>query len=94
MFDVTVMMVFGLLGYLFQKFEYEAAPLMLAFVLGPMFEINLRQSLMVAGGSFLIFLTRPISAFLVVASLVIIASSFSSYFRKTKDTYETTTRDD
>ncbi|HVN25983.1 MAG TPA: tripartite tricarboxylate transporter permease, partial [Syntrophorhabdales bacterium] len=41
-FDVIVMMIFGLLGYLFKKFDFEGAPLILAFVLGPMFETNLR----------------------------------------------------
>ncbi len=93
-FDVKVMMLFGLLGYLFKKFEYEGAPLMLAFVLGPMFETNLRQSLIVSKGNFLIFLTRPISAFFIVATVVILTTSFLPYFKKTKHEYETSTRDD
>lgn len=93
-FDVVVMMIAGLFGYLFQKFGYEAAPLMLAFVLGPMFETNLRQSLIVSKGSFAIFFTRPISAFFIVAILVILATTFLPYFRQTKEKFETTTRDD
>ena len=68
-FDVIVMMIFGLLGYLFKKFEFEAAPLILAFVLGPMFETNLRQSLLLSKGSFLIFVNRPISAVFIGVSL-------------------------
>ena len=61
-FDVGVMLIFGGIGYLFRKFEYEGAPLMLGFVLGPLLEKNLRQSLILSKGSFLIFFTRPISA--------------------------------
>jgi putative tricarboxylic transport membrane protein len=66
-FDVGVMVAFGIVGYLFKKFEYEGAPLILAFVLGPMFEINLRRSLLMSQGSFSIFFTRPIS---IVALLI------------------------
>ena len=61
-FDVFVMIIFGIVGYLFRKFDYEGAPLILAFVLGPMLELNLRQSLLLSKGSFQIFFTRPISA--------------------------------
>lgn len=93
-FDVEIMMLFGLVGYLFKKFEYEGAPLMLAFVLGPMFEANLRLSLIVSKGSFLIFFNRPISAFFLVATIVILATSFLPYFKKKKEEFETSTRDD
>ena len=60
-FDVFVMMVFGVLGYLMRKFGYEPAPLVLAFVLGPMLENNLRKSLILSQGDFSIFVERPIS---------------------------------
>jgi putative tricarboxylic transport membrane protein len=72
-FDVFVMVVFGVLGYLMRKFGYEPAPLVLAFVLGPMLENNLRKSLILSHGDFQIFVTRPISAaclLLAVAALV------------------------
>lgn len=71
-FDVGVMVAFGIIGYLFKKFGYEGAPLILAFVLGPMFEINLRRSLLMSQGSFSIFFTRPISivALLVCATML------------------------
>jgi putative tricarboxylic transport membrane protein len=59
-FDVLVMIISGIIGYLFRKFGYEGAPLILAFVLGPMLELNLRQSLFLSKGSLLIFFTRPI----------------------------------
>jgi len=83
-FDVVTMIIFGILGYLFKKFEYESAPLILAFVLGPMLELNLRQSLILSNGSFLIFFKRPISAVIIIISLIFIASSLISLFLKRK----------
>jgi putative tricarboxylic transport membrane protein len=61
-FDVAIMILFGVVGYLFRKFEYEEAPLVLAFVLGPLLDMNLRLGLLASEGSFLNFFTRPISA--------------------------------
>lgn len=73
-FDVFVMIGTGLLGYLMRKFGYEAAPLVLAFVLGPMLENNLRKSLILSQGSFEVFVTRPISlACLAIAVFLLIA---------------------
>jgi putative tricarboxylic transport membrane protein len=73
-FDVLVMVVFGVLGYLMRKFGYEPAPLVLAFVLGPMLENNLRKSLILAQGDFSIFVSRPISATcLLLAALALSA---------------------
>jgi len=74
-FDVLVMLIFGIVGYLFKKFEYELAPLVLAFVLGPMFENSLRQSLILSGGGLSIFITRPISILCLVIALLILLSS-------------------
>ena len=70
--DVVIMNIFGIVGYFLKKFEYESAPLILAFVLGPLFENSLRQSLIMSRGSFSIFLTRPISLGLVIVSLLVI----------------------
>lgn len=67
--EVLMMVVFGLIGYLFKKFEYEAAPLVLALVLGPMLEAALRRSLLLSAGNPTIFLTRPISTVLMLISL-------------------------
>ena len=50
MFDIFVMLFFGALGYLPRKLDYEPAPLVLAFVLGPMLEQNLRQALILSDG--------------------------------------------
>jgi putative tricarboxylic transport membrane protein len=74
LFDVGVMMLFGVLGYLMNKFGYEPAPLVLAFILGPVLEKSMRQSLRISGGSFSIFFTRPISvALLTLAALVLVS---------------------
>jgi putative tricarboxylic transport membrane protein len=73
-FDVFVMTVFGVLGYLMRKFGYEPAPLVLAFVLGPLLENNLRKSLILSRGDFTIFVERPISlACLVIAVAMLLA---------------------
>ena len=83
-FDVFLMAVFGILGYLFKKFNYESAPLILAFVLGPMFESSLRQSLLLSNGSLLIFFARPISAVTLTITLALLAISVVPFFRKKK----------
>jgi putative tricarboxylic transport membrane protein len=60
--------------------QYEGGPFVLAFILGPMFENTLRQSLMMSKGDFSIFLTRPISLAFVIVSFLMIISPF--IFRK------------
>lgn len=72
--DVLIMIVFGVVGYLMKKFDYEGAPLVLAYVLGPMLEMSLRQSLTMSNGSFLIFISRPISAVGIIASILLVVS--------------------
>lgn len=72
--DVYIMILFGILGYLMKKYDYEPAPLVLAFVLGPMFENAFRQSLIISGGSPVIFFTRPIAAVFVLVSFALLAS--------------------
>jgi putative tricarboxylic transport membrane protein len=85
-FDVLVMIIFGVVGYLFRKFEYEGAPLILAFVLGPMFDLNLRQALLVSDGSFVPFFTRPISAVtLIIAIILLIISIFPTLLRMVRN---------
>jgi putative tricarboxylic transport membrane protein len=72
--DIVVMLGFGGLGYLMRKFEFEPAPMVLAFVLGRMTEESIRQSLLISRGSFEILLTRPIATtFLAVTLAVMVA---------------------
>jgi putative tricarboxylic transport membrane protein len=82
--DIIVMLGFGVLGYLFRKLKYEGAPLVMAFVLGPLLELNLRRSLIVSDDSFLIFFTRPISAAILGIAFAILALSFISKIRERK----------
>ena len=75
-FDVGVMLVFGLFGFWMRRNRLEPAPLILAFVLGPMLEENLRRTLIVSEGSFGIFFERPIAlTFLCLALLLPIIGS-------------------
>ncbi len=87
-FDVILMFIFGIVGYLFRKYDYEAAPLLLAFVLGPMFESNLRQSLTLSKGSFSIFFTRPISAVALILAGMLLITSFLPYFTRAREKLE------
>ena len=81
-FDIAIMLAFGGLGYLMRKYKYEAAPMVLAFVLGPMLENSLRQSLLLSDGSFLIFFTRPIAAAGMIVAVLMILSNILPIFRK------------
>jgi putative tricarboxylic transport membrane protein len=73
-YDVVIMGIFGLIGYATKKLNYEAAPLVLALVLGPMMENALRRSLVLSEGSLRVFVSRPISAFFLIAGLLILFS--------------------
>jgi putative tricarboxylic transport membrane protein len=75
-FDVGLMMVFGLLGYVLRKLDFPLAPAVLALILGPLMEKSLRTSLEISAGDFSIFFTRPISlALLVVSGLILLSSA-------------------
>ena len=79
-FDIYLMVMFGFVGYLMRKFDFEPAPLAMAYVLSPILESSFRQSLSLSGGSFAVFFSRPISVVcmaLVVALLIfqIVSSS-------------------
>ena len=73
-FDVMVMLVFGVVGFLFQKFKYEPAPLVMAFILGDMLETSFRQSLLISEGSLLVFFKRPISLSCLILALCLFLS--------------------
>ena len=84
-FDVALTAAFGLLGVLFVKLGCEPAPLVLAFVLGPMMENNLRKSLIISDGSFWIFLERPISLVCLVLAVVLLASALLPMWRTRRE---------
>ena len=72
--DVFIMICFGVLGYLMRKFKFEAAPLVLALILGKQMEESLRQTLGISQGSFAVFITRPISLVLLLATAASLAA--------------------
>ncbi|WP_433699603.1 tripartite tricarboxylate transporter permease [Nocardiopsis sp. CA-288880] len=71
-FDIALVVVFGLVGYLMKKFGFEPGPLVLAFVLGSLLETSLRRSLLVFDGDPTGFLTRPISGTLLLLLAVVV----------------------
>ena len=83
LFDVWVVIIFGLLGYLLKRNGFPLAPLLIAFMLEPILEGSFRQSLLMSGGSLAIFATRPISAiFLALAVLGIAWIAIGSLRRR------------
>jgi putative tricarboxylic transport membrane protein len=73
-FDVGVMVVFGVLGYIFRKLDWPLAPTVLALILGPMMERALRTSLEMSGGELSILVTRPIPAILLIIAVIVLAT--------------------
>jgi len=84
-FEIALMLIFGVLGYLMRKYKYEGAPMVLSFVLGPMFENSLRQSLLLSDGSFSIFFTRPIAAAGMIITILLLIGSIIPAFRKKRE---------
>jgi putative tricarboxylic transport membrane protein len=74
-FDVGLIIAFGVVGYVLRKLDFPLAPAVLALILGPFMERSLRTSLEMSSGDFRIFATRPISLVLLVLAAVILASS-------------------
>ncbi|MGH8696649.1 MAG: tripartite tricarboxylate transporter permease, partial [Burkholderiales bacterium] len=73
-FDILVMLGFGVFGFYAERFGFSLAPLVLAFVLGPLMETSLRQSLIISEGAFAIFVTRPISGALLALTVLMVAA--------------------
>ncbi|MGH2381480.1 MAG: tripartite tricarboxylate transporter permease [Candidatus Limnocylindria bacterium] len=71
-FDVLLLAIFGLVGYAMRKFDFPTAPLVLAFVLGPLFEEAVRQSMILSGGSPTIFFTRPWALVFLAATVFLV----------------------
>jgi putative tricarboxylic transport membrane protein len=84
--DIVTMTVFGVVGYLMSKFGYPLAPMVLAFVLGPIMETALRQSLIMSRGSFLIFWETPVAgtlmSFLVLVAALPIGRALFSLWKR------------
>jgi TctA family transporter len=70
--DIWVVGVFGIIGYVFNKLRMEPAPLLLGLILGPMMEENLRRALLLSRGDWSTFITRPLSAGLLVVCVLML----------------------
>ena len=84
-FDVFLMVIFGLLGYVFAKLGCEPAPMLLGFILGPMMEEFLRRAMLLSQGSPIVFVTRPISAVMLLMSAILLATVLMPTFRKKRE---------
>jgi putative tricarboxylic transport membrane protein len=74
--DLFIMVVFGVIGYLMKRVDIPATPVILGIVLGKLMEEKMRQSLVISDGSLMIFLTRPISLFLLILAVVSITNPY------------------
>ncbi len=84
-FDVLIMAIFGLLGYICVKLECEPAPMILGFILGPLMEENLRRAMLLSRGDPTVFLTKPISAGFMIASVLLLLAVALPAMRKKRE---------
>jgi putative tricarboxylic transport membrane protein len=84
-FDVVLTAIFGLVGYWLIKHDFEPAPMLLGFVLGPLMEENLRRAMLLARGDATVFFTRPISAGLMVLSIGLLIIAVLPMIRQKRD---------
>ena len=80
--DLSLMLGFGVLGYLMRKFGFDPAPLCLAFILGPLLEVAMRQSLLLSQGHFAIFFTRPLSAICLGIAALLLLTNLLSFLKQ------------
>ena len=88
-FDVYMTAIFAVIGYLFYKLSCEPAPLLLGFILGPMMEENLRRALLLSRGDWTTFMTRPLSAgLLIAAALMVVVVMLPSIKNKREEAFK------
>ena len=83
--DIWIMIAMGLLGYAMRKLGYEPAPLVLGMVIAPQLELSFRQALALSGGSYSIFVSRPVSAALLALAVVLLALSVRAALTRRAD---------
>jgi len=83
-FDIYLMALFGILGYVFSKLGCEPAPMLLAFILGPLMEEYLRRAMLLSRGNAMVFIERPISATLLVLAALAMSSVLLPSFSRTR----------
>src|SRR5436309_3301982 len=84
-FDVVISAIFGIVGYWLVKHDFEPAPLLLGFVLGPLMEENLRRAMLIARGDVTVFFTRPISAVLLSTAIILLVIAALPKIRRRRD---------
>ncbi len=88
-FDVLIMAIFGILGYVCVKLECEPAPMILGFILGPLMEENLRRAMLLSRGDATVFFTKPISAgFMIAAILLLIVIALPAIRKKREEAFQ------
>ncbi|WP_209121279.1 tripartite tricarboxylate transporter permease [Alkalihalobacillus sp. BA299] len=86
LFDVGLLMLFGVVGYLMRKNGYPLAPLLLGMILSPMLEQNFRRALLLSDNNYFIFVSSPISiSFVLLSLLIIVLPKIQKYRRLKKD---------
>src|SRR6478736_3451829 len=83
--DVTIAAIFGVVGYWLVKHDFEPAPLLLGFVLGPLMEENLRRAMLIARGDVTVFFTRPISGVLLGIAIFLLIVAAMPKMRRRRD---------
>ena len=81
-FDLWLLLIFGVLGFVMKQVDFQAAPLVIGLVLGVIFEQKLRQGLMMVDGDFLRFFERPVTAALLIAAIAMLLWSLVNYLRR------------
>jgi putative tricarboxylic transport membrane protein len=83
--DVWIMLIMGVVGYGLKKFSFDVAPLVLGLVIAPIFEMSLRQALIMSDGHWTIFVQRPVALVLLALSAALLFISALGYFSRRKD---------
>jgi len=83
--DAIMVATFGLVGYWFVKHDFEPAPMLLGFVLGPLMEENLRRAMLIARGDPTTFVTRPISGGLLFLAALLLVLAVMPMIRSKRD---------
>jgi len=87
-FDVLIMAVFGVLGYICVKLECEPAPMILGFILGPLMEENLRRAMLLSRGDPFVFFQKPISlGFMIAAAILLVIVALPAIRKKREEAF-------
>lgn len=82
LFNVWIMLIFGVIGYLMKKYDFSPAALVLGLVLGPMMEESFRRQLLVTGGDYMSFITQPISLVILILAVISLVFPFLKVSKK------------